>query len=42
METLEQDMLPFGVIDDGLEEETFVDDQGQQWNVVDDSKRLYY
>ena len=41
METLEQDMLPFGVIDDGLEEETFVDDQGQQWNVVDDSKRLY-
>jgi len=41
METLEQDMLPFGIIDDGLEVETFVDNEGQKWE-VDDSRRLYY
>ena len=41
METLEQDMLPFGIIDDGLEVETFVDNEGQTWE-VDDSRRLYY
>ena len=41
METLEQDMLPFGLIDDGLESETFVDNEGQTWE-VDDTRRLYY
>ena len=41
METLEQDMLPFGIIDDGLEVESFVDNEGQMWE-VDDSRRLYY
>ena len=41
METLEQDMLPFGIIDDGMEPDTFVDGQGQRWE-VDDSRRLYY
>ena len=43
METLEQDMLPFGIIDDGMEEETFKDDKGTVWTVDDDeSRRLYY
>jgi hypothetical protein len=43
METLEQDMLPFGLIDDGLEQQTFVDNDGQKWDVVDDStQRVYY
>jgi len=43
METLEQDMLPFGLIDDGLEQETFVDNDGQKWDVVDDAaQRVYY
>jgi len=43
METLEQDMLPFGIIDDGLEEETFKDDTGTVWTVDDDeARRLYY
>jgi hypothetical protein len=43
METLEQDMLPFGIIDDGLEEETFKDDKGTVWTVDDDeARRLYY
>ena len=43
METLEQDMLPFGIIDDGMEQETFVDNDGQKWDVVDDpARRVYY
>ena len=43
METLEQDMLPFGSIDDGREEETFKDDKGTVWTVDDDeARRLYY
>ena len=43
METLEQDMLPFGLIDDGMEAETVVDTDGQTWNVIDDeARRLYH
>jgi len=42
MDTLEQDMLPFGIIDDGMELESFVDGDGQKWDVVDDSQRVYY
>jgi len=42
METLEQDMLPFGIIDDGQEEETFKDNEGTVWTVDDDARRLYY
>jgi len=43
METLEQDMLPFGIIDDGMEEETFKDDKGTVWTIEDDeTRRLYY
>jgi hypothetical protein len=42
METLEQDMLPFGIIDDGREEETFVDNDGQKWTVDDEFSRVYY
>ena len=43
METLEQDMLPFGLIDDGMEAETVVDTGGQTWNVIDDeARRLYH
>ena len=32
-EQFEQDMLPFGIIDDGLEEETYTDNTGQTWEV---------
>ena len=42
METLEQDMLPFGLIDDGMEPETVVDTEGQTWNVDEGDRRLYY
>ncbi|MBT4696924.1 terminase [Candidatus Woesearchaeota archaeon] len=42
METLEQDMLPFGIIDDGMEEETFKDDKGTVWTVDDEQARIYY
>ena len=42
METLEQDMLPFGIIDDGREEETFKDDRGTIWTVDDDDARRLY
>ena len=43
METLEQDMLPFGIIDDGQEAQTFKDDKGTVWTVdEDEARRLYY
>ena len=42
METLEQDMLPFGLIDDGMEPETVVDTEGQTWNIDEGDRRLYY
>jgi len=42
METLEQDMLPFGLIDDGMDPETVVDTEGQTWNVEETARRLYY
>ena len=42
METLEQDMLPFGLIDDGREAETIIDDSGQTWEVEETARRLYY
>ena len=42
METLEQDMLPFGIIDDGMEEETFKDDKGTVWTVDDEQAKIYY
>jgi hypothetical protein len=40
-EQFEQDMLPFGIIDDGLEEETYTDSTGQKWE-VETSVRSYY
>ena len=42
METLEQDMLPFGIIDDGMAQETVVDTEGQSWDVVDNNARRLY
>jgi len=43
METLEQDMLPFGIIDDGQNQDTFKDPGGQTWKVVeDDAVRNYF
>ena len=32
-EQFEQDMLPFGIIDDGREENTYTDNTGQVWEV---------
>ncbi len=31
---IEQDMAPFGFLDDGLEEEQIIDDKGEVWNPV--------
>ena len=42
METLEQDMLPFGIIDDGQEAQTFKDDNGTVWTVEDESRKVWY
>ena len=33
---IEQDMAPFGFIDDGLDQDTFVDTEGDRWNKVDE------
>ena len=37
---IEQDMAPFGFLDDGLEEEQIIDDQGEVWNPVQVRKGL--
>lgn len=42
METLEQDMLPFGIIDDGQEAESFQDNEGTVWTVDEEARRIYY
>ena len=43
MEALEQDMLPFGIIDSGQEEETFTDGTGQVWEIADaEHQRSYF
>ena len=41
MEALEQDMLPFGIIDDGQENETITDSEGIRWGVVE-TQRNYF
>ena len=40
-EQFEQDMLPFGIIDDGREEDTYTDNTGQTWE-VSPSQRTYF
>jgi hypothetical protein len=42
MEALEQDMLPFGIIDSGQEEESFTDKSGQLWEVADPAHQRSY
>ena len=42
MDTLEQDMLPFGIIDDGQEAESFKDDKGTVWTVDGETTRVWY
>ena len=41
-EQFEQDMLPFGIIDDGREEETYTDNTGQIWEVDPAHQRSYF
>jgi len=31
---IEQDMAPFGFMDDGLEDDSFVDDKGEKWTPI--------
>ena len=43
MDALEQDMIPFGIIDDGKIDGTFTDNKGQMWEVADpDFQRNYF
>ena len=42
MEALEQDMLPFGIIDSGYEDTSFTDGTGQLWQVADDDHQRSY
>ena len=42
IEALEQDMLPFGIIDSGFEDITFTDDSGQLWEVADEEHQRSY
>ena len=38
---IEQDMAPFGFIQDGLDETTFTDNQGDTWQVDEYGDRSY-
>lgn len=38
MQRIEDDMTPFGFIDDGRNEETFVDNEGTRWTTFDQDK----
>jgi hypothetical protein len=40
-ESIEQDMSPFGFMDDGLEEEYFADAQGDVWQVAEYADKSY-
>ena len=42
MEALEQDMLPFGIIDSGYEDSSFTDGTGQLWQIADDEHQRSY
>ena len=42
MKAMEDDMLPFGIIDTGIDDGTFTDNEGTQWQVVDDWQRNYF
>ena len=41
MRALEEDLLPFGIIDDGRDAQTFTDNSGTTWT-IDDSSRAYF
>ena len=41
MKALEDDLLPFGIIDDGREAQTFTDNSGTTWT-IDESSRAYF
>ena len=40
-ESIEQDMAPFGFVDDGLEDEYFADAQGDVWKVAEYTDKSY-
>ena len=42
MKSMEEDMLPFGIIDDGRSDDTFTDSEGTTWQVVEDWQRNYF
>ena len=41
MRALEEDLLPFGIIDDGRDAQTFTDNSGTTWT-IDESSRQYF
>ena len=41
MKALEDDLLPFGIIDDGRDAQTFTDNSGTTWT-IDESSRAYF
>ena len=41
MKALEEDLLPFGIIDDGRDAQTFTDNSGTTWT-IDDNSRAYF
>ena len=40
MQQIEEDLAPFGFLDDGFTDNTFVDQEGNRWNVVEDRENL--
>ena len=38
MDKIEQDLVPFGFVDDGTEQESFVDEEGDRWYKMDENR----
>jgi hypothetical protein len=39
---IEQNVAPFGIINTGMEEETYTDNAGQSWEIVNDNPKYEF
>jgi len=40
MQQIEEDLAPFGFVDDGLEETSFIDNEGNRWHIEQDPNSM--
>ena len=41
MDALELDMIPFGIIDGGIDDESLVDSTGQAWEIAENQRNYF-